>query len=78
MASVIASCNEQIGEAAGQVWHCLQENGRLSLTKLTKDVELPRDVVMQAIGWLAREDKIELVESNRRRFVSLREVAIGD
>ncbi len=73
MVTVTISCNEQIGEAAGQVWHCLEENGRLSLAKLTKELELPRDTVMQAVGWLAREDKVELEESSRGRVISLKQ-----
>lgn len=73
MATVTVTCVEQIGEAAGLVWHCLQENGRISLTKLAKSVDQPRDVVMQAVGWLAREDKVEIEETSRGRVISLRE-----
>jgi hypothetical protein len=51
----------------------LEEHGRMSLAKLTKSVDLPRDVVMQAVGWLAREDKVELEESSRGRTIELRE-----
>jgi hypothetical protein len=29
---------------------------------------------MQAIGWLAREDKIEITETKRGRILSLREL----
>jgi hypothetical protein len=62
----------QIGEAAGLVWAVLAENGTLSTTKLVKIIGKPRDTVMQAIGWLAREDKIQLTEEGRSRVVSLR------
>ena len=68
-----ASLIEQIGEAAGRVWHALQQDGPMSVTKLTKAVDgVPRDVVMQAIGWLAREDKVWLEETKRGRMISLR------
>ncbi len=63
---------EQIGENAGRVWHQLNENGPTSLSKLIKQIDAPRDVVMQAIGWLAREGKIEISDSNRGRIVGLR------
>jgi len=43
----------------------------MSLAKLCKEVDAPRDVVMQAIGWLAREDKVEIEETGRGRFVCL-------
>ena len=42
------------------------------LAKLVKAVGEPRDTVMQALGWLAREDKINLVEEGHSRVVSLR------
>ena len=44
----------------------------MSLAKLSKTVGAPRDVVMQAVGWLAREDKIEIEETNRGRFIRLK------
>ena len=62
----------QIGEAAGQVWHLLDANGPKSLTKLVKETEIPRDLLMQALGWLAREDKINIDGDGRSRTVSLR------
>jgi len=62
-----------IGETAGLVWSTLSKGGPLSLTKLVKAVGEPRDVVMQALGWLAREDKISIGTEGRSRVVSLRE-----
>jgi hypothetical protein len=62
----------EIGETAGVVWGLLAEKGPLSLAKLAKAVKQPRDVVMQAVGWLAREGKIDIVEERRNRIVSLR------
>ncbi len=62
----------RIGEAAGLVWKHLNESGPLSVTKLVKEIEAPRDLVMQALGWLAREDKIAIDEENRSRVVSLK------
>lgn len=61
----------QIGETAGAVWHVLSEQGPLSTAKLIKAAGAPRDLVMQAIGWLAREDKIA-IDDSRSRMVSLR------
>ena len=62
---------QQIGEAAGTAWRALDENGPLSLAKLVEHVGGNRDVVMQAVGWLAREGKIEIAETKRGRIVSL-------
>ena len=62
----------QIGEAAGLVWHTLNQNGPLSLAKLVKIADIPRDTVMQAVGWLAREDKVEFEETQRGRVLALK------
>jgi hypothetical protein len=70
-ASSISSPAE-IGETAGVLWKVLSENGPLDLTKLIKAVGEPRDAVMQAIGWLAREDKLNIEENGRKRVFSLR------
>jgi hypothetical protein len=65
-------CVIQIGETAGLVWTALSENGPLTIKKLEKAVGQPHDVVMQALGWLAREDKICFEEKGRTRYVALR------
>jgi hypothetical protein len=66
------SCVEQIGETAGMIWHLLDDSGPLPVTRLVKEVDAPRDLVMQALGWLAREDKISIEEESRAKVVSLR------
>ena len=66
-----SNCVDQIGETAGMVWHHLREERQTSYSKLAKQLDLPRDVVMQAIGWLAREEKIHIEETSRGRVVSL-------
>jgi hypothetical protein len=65
------SCVQQIGETAGAIWGLLDNNGPSTIAKLVKQVDQPRDTVMQALGWLAREEKIEIVEKGRSRIVSL-------
>jgi hypothetical protein len=63
---------QQIGETAGAVWHTLDRQGPLSLTKLVKAVGTHRDLVMQAVGWLAREGKVDLIDTKRGRAVALK------
>ncbi len=53
----IMDCVQQVGETAGEVWHCLSQNGPMSNAKLAKEIEAPRDVVMQAVGWLVAKEK---------------------
>ena len=67
-----SSALEQIGEAAGAVWRHLHEKGPVSITALVKEIDAPRDVIMQALGWLAREDKVALEENARSKTVSLK------
>lgn len=62
-----------IGLIAGKIWQTLDAEGPLSLGKLVKKVGVPRDSVMQGLGWLAREGKIRIVEQGRSRIVSLGE-----
>lgn len=63
---------QDVGETAGLVWRNLDRHGPMSLTRLAKEVGRPRDQVMQALGWLAREGKVDLVEQGRSRVVALR------
>lgn len=66
------SCVTHIGEVAGTAWQVLADQGPLSMAKLVKAVGEPRDMVMQAIGWLAREGKISVDDNGRNRQVFLR------
>ncbi len=66
-----ATIIDQVGETAGIVWQILNEKGPMSLTKLIKTADLPRDTVMLAIGWLAREGKLN-IDGDRTRTISLR------
>ncbi len=66
------SCVSEIGETAGVIWRTLNATGPMSMAKLVKATGQPRDTVMQALGWLAREDKITIEENGRARIVALR------
>jgi hypothetical protein len=62
----------EIGNAAGDIWGLLSNNGEQTLAALKKSVDAPPDIVMAAIGWLAREDKLEFATSGRTVKISLR------
>ena len=62
---------DQIGATAGQIWETLSKDGAMSMAKLCRSIDSPRDLVMQAVGWLAREDKVCFQEGARGRLVSL-------
>jgi hypothetical protein len=61
-----------IGETAGLVWKFLQLNGESSLSAIEKGVEAPKAIVSMAVGWLAREGKLELRQERRGVRISLR------
>ena len=64
---------KRIGETAGMVWNFLQSNGDCSLSALEKGVEAPRSMVSMAVGWLAREGKIEVKDDKRAVRIVLRD-----
>ena len=73
MAMTLESCGvEQIGECAGAVWKLLSERGPMSAAKIVKELDAPRDLVLQAVGWLAREDKLTIDTDSRAKLISLR------
>ena len=71
--TMLAECEvvTQIGATAGEVWHVLDDAGALTVNQIVKRVSAPRDLVLQAVGWLAREEKIVIEERGRSRLISL-------
>ena len=55
---------EEIGTLAGIVWRALNEKGPLSFEDLQRETLLDTESICTAIGWLARENKIEFNEQN--------------
>ena len=51
---------QSIGETAGKVWEFLNEKGEANIIQLMQGVEADAGLILQAIGWLAREDKIRI------------------
>jgi len=62
---------EKVIETVGKVWRFLGQNGQTNVSKLATSLKEKDELVYQALGWLAREDKIEYTVKNRRTFVSL-------
>ncbi|KAA0139255.1 hypothetical protein FYZ48_11505 [Gimesia chilikensis] len=62
---------ESIGVVAGLVWQYLSENEPVTLSKLSREIDAPRDLVMQAVGWLGREGKICFHKGSRSKLISL-------
>jgi len=64
---------DEIGFAAGRVWRHLLERQPVVLSRIAREVEGGQTLVAMAVGWLAREGKIEFVEEGRARMVRLRD-----
>jgi len=62
---------EKVIETAGKAWRFLGQHGQTNVTQLAKSMKEKDEVVLQALGWLAREDKIDYTIKNRRTFVAL-------
>jgi hypothetical protein len=65
--------DDRIGSLAGKVYRLLDDGGEHSLNQVCKAVNAPRSKVNMAIGWLAREDKLEFVEKSRGTAVRLKQ-----
>ena len=63
---------ETIGLAAGQIWEYLDANGEVSLSKMRKDLDLEGNFAEMGLGWLAREDKVEMFRKGSHTKVRLK------
>ncbi len=63
---------QQIGEVAGKVWHTLDEEGQLRMPALQRQIGVAPALLHMALGWLAREDKIEVEPDGRSYRVRLK------
>ena len=62
---------ETIGLWAGAVWTALDEQGTLGVKGLKKATKLKEKEIYAALGWLAREGKVNVVDSETDVMVSL-------
>jgi hypothetical protein len=64
--------HEQIGFVAGDVWVYLSDNGQSSLATLKKAMNTTPELLCAAVGWLAREDKLDFEISGKTVKVALK------
>jgi len=60
-----------IGEMAGRVWKTLGERDEVAVSRLPQILKEKGEVVYQALGWLAKEGKIDFHKKEGKTFVSL-------
>jgi hypothetical protein len=62
----------QIGTVAGQVWEYLDKHESATALKLKSELGISNGMLHLALGWLAREDKIEITATAHSFRVSLK------
>ncbi len=63
---------QEIINAAGQIYNYLAEKGEVSMSKMKKDLDLSGNFAEMGLGWLSREDKIQYNQKARSISISLR------
>ena len=62
----------QIGETAGKIFKALEKGGARTLTALQKDAKVTDTALFnQAIGWLAREGKLDFQKQGTKLQVAI-------
>lgn len=62
-----------IGLSAGQIYNYLSENeGQATFAKIKKDLDLKGNFAELGLGWLAREEKVELAKSGNSLKIKLK------
>jgi hypothetical protein len=64
--------NGQIGETAGKVWNLLSDGGPHTFAQLKKKLNGSGEVLSFALGWLAREDKVDISQEKKVVKVALK------
>ena len=64
--------NGQVGETAGKIWHLLNEDGPITVSQLKKKLNGSGELVNFALGWLAREDKVDITQQKKVFTVALK------
>jgi hypothetical protein len=64
---------EQVGETAGQIWRLLDQGGPQTLAQLKKKkLNGNSELLGFAVGWLAREDKLDILKEKRSILLRLK------
>jgi hypothetical protein len=67
----MVTCEEIFGVNAGKVWEALKNNGPMTTAKLCEIAELEEREVRGALGWLAREGKLNIEQKHKNYVYSI-------
>ncbi len=62
---------EKIGSNAGLVWSALVGKSEVNLKEVKKTTKLTEKDLYAALGWLAREEKINIREDEKEVYVAI-------
>ena len=63
---------DKIGQSAGQIYNYLNNNGESTFSKMKKELDLKGNFADLGLGWLARENKVEIEQKGPAVKVSLK------
>ncbi len=63
---------EKVGDAAGKIFQFLEKNGEVSVLKIKTGLKMSSSLVCMGIGWLAREEKLNIKDAKKDVKVSLK------
>lgn len=64
--------NVEIGSTAGEIWRLLKDRGDMSVSGVVMALNTSQSTAYMALGWLAREEKLEFVKKSRGMVVRLK------
>ena len=64
--------NEMVGEFAGLIWRALEGKNALSQKEIKKATKLKDEEFYLGLGWLLREDKINVTEGEEENYYALK------
>jgi len=56
----------KIGEDAGKIWRLLESQGEFDISSIAKFTQIKTHDAYTALGWLAREEKIQTTHENKQ------------
>ena len=62
---------DKIGKTAGIIWQTLKRKDEVEISRLPGMLKEKVTIVYQALGWLAREEKLHYRVKNGKIYVSL-------
>ena len=63
---------EMVGEFAGLIWRALEGKNALSQKEIKKATKLKDKEFYLGIGWLLREDKLNVTEGEEENYYALK------